>query len=70
MKCYVCDTELIWGGDHDIEVEENENIEEEDYVYYENGSSQDTIVTNLSCPNCGAYHEVYWKGEHANGYIN
>ena len=42
MKCYNCGTELIWGGDHDCE-------DNEDY----------TIVTNLSCPNCGALHIVY-----------
>jgi hypothetical protein len=34
MNCYNCNSELIWGGDHDIE-EENE-----DYI----------METNLSCP--------------------
>ena len=43
MKCYNCQTELIWGGDHDCE--DNE---------------EHAIVTNLSCPNCGAFHLVYW----------
>ena len=43
MKCYNCKTELIWGGDHDCEDEE-----------------EHSIVTNLSCPNCGAFHLVYW----------
>jgi hypothetical protein len=43
MKCYNCQTELIWGGDHDCE-------EDEDHA----------IVTNLSCPECGAFHLVYW----------
>ena len=43
MKCWHCDEELIWGGDHDIE-EENE-----EYM----------IVTNLSCPSCDSYVEVY-----------
>ena len=43
MKCYNCHTELIWGGDHDLE-EHDEHL----------------IVTNLSCPNCGAFHLVYW----------
>jgi formate dehydrogenase maturation protein FdhE len=43
MKCWHCDEELIWGGDHDIE-EENE-----EYM----------IVTNLSCPRCDSYVEVY-----------
>jgi RNase P subunit RPR2 len=43
MKCYNCQTELIWGGDHDCE-------EDEDHA----------IVTNLSCPECDAFHLVYW----------
>ena len=43
MKCYNCGTELIWGGDHDCE-------DEEDHA----------IVTNLSCPECDAFHLVYW----------
>ena len=48
MKCYNCGTELIWGGDHDCEDDE-----------------EHAIVTNLSCPNCDAFHLVYWgnKGE-------
>ncbi len=45
MKCYLCGTELIWGGDHDCE---DEPVSE-DY----------SIVTNLSCPNCGALVLVY-----------
>ena len=50
MKCYICETELIWGGDHDGE---DLGIEE-----------ADTIVTNLSCPHCDAFHEVTWnKGD-------
>ena len=43
MNCWHCQTELIWGGDHDIE-EENE--------YYD-------IVSNLSCPKCHSAVEVY-----------
>ena len=43
MRCYNCGTELIWGGDHDCEDDE-----------------EHAIVTNLSCPNCGAFHLVYW----------
>ena len=46
MNCWVCNTELIWGGDHDLEGEGD------DY----NGH---TIVTNLSCPKCEAFVEVY-----------
>ena len=51
MNCYNCQTELIWGGDHDIEVDEH------DLAWNEGGH---TILTNLSCPKCGAYVEVYW----------
>ena len=47
MKCWHCSTELIWGGDHDIE-EENE-----DY----------SMVTNLSCPECYSFVEVYYPSE-------
>ena len=43
MKCWHCNTELIWGGDHDVE-EENENYD---------------IVSNLSCPHCHSHVDVY-----------
>ena len=43
MNCWHCQTELIWGGDNDIE-EENE--------YYD-------IVSNLSCPKCHSAVDVY-----------
>ena len=43
MKCWHCNTELIWGGDHDIEEE----------------SDEFSMVTNLSCPESGSYVEVY-----------
>ena len=43
MNCWYCQTELIWGGDHDIE-------EENDFF---------SMVTNLSCPECGCHVEVY-----------
>jgi len=43
MKCWHCKKELIWGGDHDIE-EENE--------YYD-------MVTNLHCPKCYSHVDVY-----------
>jgi len=43
MKCWYCNGELIWGGDHDIDEET------EDY----------SIVTNLTCSECGAYVECY-----------
>ena len=44
MKCWVCNTELIGGGDHDLEEDEYDGH---------------TIITNLSCPKCEAYVEVY-----------
>jgi hypothetical protein len=44
MNCWHCNTELIWGGDHDFE----------DCMIEGEG-----IVTNLSCPNCSARVEVY-----------
>jgi len=47
MKCWHCNTELIWGGDHDID-EEDENY---------------CMVTNLSCPNCESFVEVYLPKE-------
>jgi formate dehydrogenase maturation protein FdhE len=52
MKCYHCNTELIWGGDHDIEERENEF----------------SMVSNLSCPSCESFIEVYYKKnkEHIN----
>jgi DNA-directed RNA polymerase subunit RPC12/RpoP len=44
MKCWHCNNELIWGGDHDLEEEENE-----EYM----------MVTNLSCPECESFVLVY-----------
>ena len=44
MKCYVCESDLIWGGDHDAEdVDGNKLIE-----------------TNLSCSQCEAKYLVYY----------
>jgi len=43
VNCWHCKTELIWGGDHDVDEEES------DYL----------IVSNLTCPQCGTYVEVY-----------
>ena len=51
MKCWHCNTELIWGGDHDIEKEDNE-----EYM----------IVSNLSCPKCNSFVEVYYPRENPN----
>ena len=47
MNCWHCNTELIWGGDHDIE--------EENYEY--------SIVSNLSCPHCHSHVDVYYPSE-------
>ena len=43
MKCWHCATPLIWGGDHDTD---------EDSTEY-------SMVTNLSCPECNAHVFVY-----------
>ena len=47
MNCWHCNTKLIWGGDQDID--------EEDEQY--------RIVSNLSCPNCDSFVEVYLPKE-------
>ena len=46
MNCWHCKTELIWGGDHDID--EDESMEYD-------------MITNLTCPKCESYVEVYHK---------
>ena len=43
MNCWHCNTELIWGGDHDIEEEDAEYCRE----------------PNLSCPQCDSFVMVY-----------
>jgi len=48
MNCWHCKTELIWGGDH--------SMDEEDYPC---SSAEYSMVTNLSCPNCYSFVEVY-----------
>ena len=40
MNCWHCGTELIWGGDADMEKDDSED--------------EYDMVTNLSCPNCGS----------------
>lgn len=52
MKCWHCNTNLIWGGDHDVE--------EDDYPV---SSSEFSMVTNLSCPACNSYVEVFLPKE-------
>ena len=46
MNCWACNTELIWGGDHDVETMDSE---------------EHSLLTNLSCPNCEALVLVYHK---------
>ena len=45
MNCWHCKSELIWGGDHDLE---------------ENQDEEYSLVTNLSCPSCNSYVLVYY----------
>ena len=40
MNCWHCGTELIWGGDADMEKDDSEDYDME---------------TNLSCPNCESF---------------
>jgi len=47
MNCWHCNTELIWGGDHDID-DENDTYQ---------------MVTNLSCPKCHSAVDVYYPNE-------
>jgi len=47
MNCWHCNTKLIWGGDHDIEEDDNAYL----------------IETNLSCPKCKAEVYVYLPKE-------
>ena len=46
MKCWHCNNDLIWGGDHDTEWEDNDGEEH-------------MVVTNLHCPKCKAEVLVY-----------
>ncbi len=50
MKCWQCNEQLIWGGDHTGEDYDNEDYE---------------IVTNLSCPKCDALVIVYHQKKEA-----
>ena len=45
MNCYWCDTELIWGGDIDIEEDMN-------------GYPKFSVMTNLFCPKCFSEVEI------------
>ena len=44
MKCWHCNSDVIWGGDHDYE----------DY-----GLEGEGIVSNLSCSKCSANYLIY-----------
>ena len=46
MNCWHCGVELIWGGD---------------FMFEDYGLTGVGIVSNLSCPNCGVYVEVYYN---------
>ena len=45
MNCWHCNTELVWGGD---------------FTFEEYGLEGEGIVSNLSCPICPTYVEVYY----------
>ena len=49
MNCWHCKTELIWGGDHDLDDDSRPTIMDESY----------SMVSNLSCAECVSYVEVY-----------
>ena len=54
MRCWHCNAELIWGGDHDID-------EEDDYYQME---------TNLTCPQCDCLVLVYFPKDSNDGGSN
>jgi len=47
MNCYNCNNEWIWGGEHEIEEDNEEYIME----------------TNLSCPKCNSFVIIYTPKE-------
>ena len=49
MKCWHCNSELIWGGDQDL----SEDLLEENVGY--------DMVTYLTCSSCESAVEVYRK---------
>ena len=55
-NCYVCSTELIWQGDHSGD-DLSDQMDDDPL-----DNREDLIITNLSCPNCGAFHSVEWNG--------
>jgi hypothetical protein len=48
MNCWHCNTELIWGNDHDLD------------VGYDARGDEFSMVTILSCPKCDSVVEVYY----------
>lgn len=48
MKCWHCQSDVIWGGDHSFE----------DYLLEGEG-----IVTNMSCSKCPANYLIYLGDE-------
>ena len=48
MNCWHCKAELIWGGDHDLDDDEDD---------------EHCMVTNLSCPECRSLVYVYMARE-------
>ena len=55
MKCWFCNSEMIWGCDFSFE----------DY-----GLEGDGIVATLTCSECEAYAEFYTKPEDYDSDIN
>ena len=45
MKCWHCQSELIWGSDSDLD---------------EDMFPEFSFVSNLSCPTCESYVEVFY----------
>jgi hypothetical protein len=55
MNCWHCNTQLVWGGDHEFE----------DY-----GMEGEGIVSNLSCQKCPTFVLVYYDLEKENDEIS
>ena len=53
MNCWHCKSELIWGGDHSFE---------------DHGIEGNGIVSNLSCPKCPVYVEIYYNIDEEGNY--
>ena len=55
MNCWHCgpDVQLIWGGDHDLDGED-----------FPVASQEYAMVTNLTCPRCDSFVEVYLPSYH------